>query len=167
MKPRVLVTSAAGHTGAVAVTQLLEDGFPVRAFVRRQDPRSERLEAAGAEIFVGDLFDMRDLREALVDVQRAYHVPPFAPNLLHGAMLFALAAEEAQLGVVALMSGWNPIRFTRRSSPANTGSPTTCTGGCRRWISSTSTRAWSRSPTSSVSPPSSTSGCSCFLSGTV
>ncbi len=108
MKPRILVTSAAGHTGSVAVTQLLEDGFPVRAFVRRQDPRSERLKKAGAEIFVGDLFDMRDLRKALVDVQRAYHVPPFAPSLLHGSMLFALAAEEAKLEVVALMSGWNP-----------------------------------------------------------
>jgi uncharacterized protein YbjT (DUF2867 family) len=108
MKPRILVTSAAGHTGSVAVTQLLEDGFPVRAFVRRQDGRSGRLEEAGAEIFVGDLFDMRDLRRALVDVQRAYHVPPFAPNLLHGSILFALAAEEAKLEVVALMSGWNP-----------------------------------------------------------
>lgn len=108
MKPRILVTSAAGHTGSVAAIQLLEKGFPVRAFVRRHDARSEHLKAAGAEIFVGDLFDMRDLRKALVDVQRAYHCPPFAPNLLHGSMLFALAAEEARLEVVALMSGWNP-----------------------------------------------------------
>ena len=108
MKPRILVTSAAGHTGSVAATQLLEKGFPVRAFVRRHDARSERLRKAGAEIFVGDLLDIRDLRKALVDVQRAYHCPPFAPNLLHGSMLFALAAEEAKLEVVALMSGWNP-----------------------------------------------------------
>ncbi len=84
MKPRILVTSAAGHTGAAAVTELLKKGFPVRAFVRRQDARSTRLKEAGAEIFVGDLLDMRDLRRALVDVQRAYHCPPFAPNLLHG-----------------------------------------------------------------------------------
>lgn len=108
MKPRVLVTSAAGHTGSVVATQLLEKGFPVRAFVRRHDARSERLKKAGAEIFVGDLFDMRDLREALIDVQRAYYCPPFAPNLLHGSMLFALAAEEARLEVVALMTAWNP-----------------------------------------------------------
>jgi uncharacterized protein YbjT (DUF2867 family) len=87
---------------------LLEKGFPVRAFVRRKDARSERLRRAGAEIFVGDLFDIRDIRKALVDVQRAYYCPPFAPNLLYGSMLFALAAEEARLEVVALMSGWNP-----------------------------------------------------------
>jgi uncharacterized protein YbjT (DUF2867 family) len=107
-KARILVTSAAGHTGAAVVARLLDQGFAVRAFVRRQDSRSERLRAAGAEIFVGDLYDMRDLRAALRDVQRAYYCPPFAPNLLHGAMLFALAAEEARLEVVALVSGWNP-----------------------------------------------------------
>ncbi len=107
-KPRVLVTSAAGRNGTTAVLDLLEKGFPVRAFVRRDDARAETMRQAGAEIFVGDLFDLRDLRSALVDVQRAYHCPPFVPNLLHGAMLFALAAEEAKLEVVALMSGWNP-----------------------------------------------------------
>ena len=107
-KPRILVTSAAGRTGAAAVLQLLEKGFPVRAFVRRRDARSEALEKAGAQIAVGDLFDLRDLRKALVGVQRAYYCPPFAANLLNGAMLFAIAAEEAKLEVVALMSGWNP-----------------------------------------------------------
>jgi len=107
-KPRILVTSAAGHTGSVVATQLLEKGFPVRAFVRRHDARSERLRKSGAEIFVGDLNDMRDLREALVDVKRAYYCPPFALNVLHGSMLFALAAEEAKLEVVALLTAWNP-----------------------------------------------------------
>ncbi len=107
-KPRILVTAAAGRNASAAVLELLRKGFPVRAFVRRQDVRSEKLKQAGAEIFVGDLFDLSDLRSALVDVQRAYHSPPVAPNLLHGMMLFALAAEEAKLEVVALMSGWNP-----------------------------------------------------------
>ena len=107
-KPKTLVTSAAGRTGAAAIQQLLEKDLPVRAFVRRKDARAEALEAKGAEIFVGDLFDYRDLREAMVGVQRAYHCPPFNPNLLHSAMLFAVAAEEAKLEVVALMSGWNP-----------------------------------------------------------
>lgn len=105
---RILVTSAAGHTGAAVVHQLLEQGFAVRAFVRRRDGRSERLRAAGAEVVVGNLYDMRDLRLALRDVQRAYYCPPMTANLLHGAMLFALAAEEARLEVVALVSGWNP-----------------------------------------------------------
>ena len=107
-KPKILVTSAAGRTGTAAVLQFLEKGFPVRAFVRRRDARGDALEAAGAEIFAGDLFDLRDLRKAMTGVQRAYHCPPFAPTILNGAALFALAAEEAKLEVVALMSGWNP-----------------------------------------------------------
>ena len=108
LRPKILVTSAAGRTGAAAVSELLHSRFPVRALVRRRDARSEALERAGAEVVVGDLFDFDDLRRALRGVQRAYHCPPFAPNLLHGTMLFALAAEEAKLEVVALMSGWNP-----------------------------------------------------------
>ncbi len=55
-KPRILVTSAAGRNGSAAVLELLGKGFPVRAFVRRKDARSETLRKAGAEIFVGDLF---------------------------------------------------------------------------------------------------------------
>ncbi len=82
-RPRILVTGAAGRNASTAVLELLQKGFPVRAFVRRHDARSEKLKQAGAEIFVGDLFDLRDLRSALVDVQRAYHSPPVAPNLLH------------------------------------------------------------------------------------
>ena len=107
-KPRILVTSAAGRNGSAAVLELLGKGFPVRAFVRRKDARSETLRKAGAEIFVGDLFDLGDLRRALVDVHRAYYCLPVASNLLHGTMLFALAAEEVRLEVVALMSQWNP-----------------------------------------------------------
>ncbi len=78
--PRVLVTSAVGRTAAPAVLELLKRGFPVRAFVRRDDARAEVLRNAGAEIFVGNLFDLRDLRKALVDVQRAYYCPPLSAN---------------------------------------------------------------------------------------
>ena len=49
-RPRVLVTSAAGRTAAPAVLDLLKKGFPVRAFVRRDDARAEVLRNAGAEI---------------------------------------------------------------------------------------------------------------------
>ncbi len=64
-KPKILVTAAAGHTGSAAVYQLLEMGFPVRAFVRRKDARATALEQAGAELFVGDMFDYRDLRTSI------------------------------------------------------------------------------------------------------
>ncbi len=67
-KPKILVTSATGKTGSAAVWQLLEQEYPVRAFVRRKDHRSDAFEEAGAEVFVGDMLDIRDMRRALTDV---------------------------------------------------------------------------------------------------
>ncbi|MEL7453202.1 MAG: NAD(P)H-binding protein, partial [Pseudomonadota bacterium] len=65
-KPKILVTSAAGHVGRAAVKELLSSGYSVRAFVRTDDVRVRELKNAGAEIFVGDLRDYRDLERALV-----------------------------------------------------------------------------------------------------
>ena len=107
-KPTILVTSAGGHTGTPAVYQFLEQGYPVRAFLHRDDSRAVQFRQAGAEVFIGNQLDIRDLRKALTGAQRAFHVPPFGPNLLHSAMLFALAAEEAKLEVVAHLGAWNP-----------------------------------------------------------
>ena len=108
MKPRVLITTAAGRTGSVAAIDLVRRGHPVRGMVRRDDHRAQALRDAGVEVVVGDLFDWRDLTIALHDVQLAYHCPPFDAQHLHGATMFALAAEQAGVEVVALMSGWNP-----------------------------------------------------------
>ena len=108
MKPRVLVSTANGRTGAAAIHELLRLGFPVRALVRRDDARARRWRDLGVEVVVGSLFDFRDLRRALNGVQRAYHCPPFDATHLHNSMLFALAAMDAGVEVVALMSGWNP-----------------------------------------------------------
>ena len=107
VKPKILVTSAAGHVGRPVVLQLRQLGYPVRAFVRRRDVRSVELEQAGAEIFVGDIRDFRDLRAALTGVHRAFHCPPYSMHTLYDAMLFAVAAEEAKLEVVALLGAFN------------------------------------------------------------
>ena len=50
-KPKILVTSAAGSTGAPTVMELLANGYPVRGFVRRRDARAEALSqrALGAD----------------------------------------------------------------------------------------------------------------------
>ena len=70
----ILVTGAAGKTGAAVVEQMLDHGFPVRALVRRLDNRSARLESLGAEVVVGDLHDLKSMRAAMNKVKRVYFV---------------------------------------------------------------------------------------------
>lgn len=117
-RPKILVTSAAGKTGLPTVLQLLEKGFPVRAFVRSDDHRAQLLRDAGADIFVGDLFSIKDMRRAMIGVQRAYHCSPTAPNGLHFGAVFAVAAREAALEHVVMLGQWlsdtdHPSMYTR------------------------------------------------------
>lgn len=116
--PKILVTSASGKTGQSVVLQLLEKGHPVRAFVRRIDARSERLEDAGAEIFEGDQYDINDMRRAMAGVKRAYQCAPTAPNGLHFNAVFTAAAHEARLEHIVVLGQWlmaadHPSLFTR------------------------------------------------------
>lgn len=116
--PKILVTSAAGKTGMPLTFQLLEQGYPVRAFVRRRDARADALAKAGAEIFEGDQYSLNDMRRAMAGVQRAYQCAPTAPNGLHFYAVFTAAAYEAELEHVVTIGQWlssadHPSLFTR------------------------------------------------------
>jgi uncharacterized protein YbjT (DUF2867 family) len=105
-KPRILVTAAAGNTGFPTADLLLEKGFSVRALVHRVSERSNVLKALGAEIQVGNMHDIDDMRQALRDVQRAYFCAPLLRNALSASVVFAAAAEERRLEVVVALSQW-------------------------------------------------------------
>ena len=105
-QPTTLVTAAAGKTGRHTALSLLSRGFPVRAMVHREDGRSEALRQRGAEIVVGNVSDVHDVRDALDGVQRAYWAAPVMPGALEAATLFAAIAEEKRLEVVVSMSQW-------------------------------------------------------------
>ena len=104
--PVILVTGATGKTGSAVVHQLLEQGRRPRAVVRRLDARSERLERAGAEVVVADLFDPEQLLGAMRGASRAYYCPPFHAHMIHSAAAFAVAAKEAQLESVVILTQW-------------------------------------------------------------
>ena len=117
-KPKILVTSASGKTGQSVVQQLREKDYPVRAFVRQIDARSERLADAGAEIFQGNQYDITDMRRAMKGVKRAYQCAPTAPNGLQFNAIFTVAALEAKLEHVVVLGQWlmaadHPSLFTR------------------------------------------------------
>ncbi|MFV1975595.1 MAG: NmrA family NAD(P)-binding protein [Candidatus Scalindua sp.] len=106
MKPKILITAANGNTGFPAAKEMLKLGFPVRAFVRNPNTlKARELKSLGAEIFVGDIQDIRDVRRALKDIQRAYFVPTY-PNVLYQGVTFATAVEEAKTEHVVVMTQW-------------------------------------------------------------
>src|ERR1700745_62492 len=106
IKPRILVTGPTGKTGAVVVSELLKAGYPVRALGHREDGRSARLKAQGAEIAVADMSDVERVADALEGVQRAYYCPPLDPYMIQGAVAFAVAAKEARLEHIVGMTQW-------------------------------------------------------------
>ncbi|GGO00966.1 NAD(P)H-binding protein [Nocardia rhizosphaerihabitans] len=92
----ILITGAAGEIGAVSrtmVEMLLEQGYPVRAFVRRDDERAQSLRQAGAEIFVGDLLNIADVTAALKGCRRIYFSMSLSPYYTDAVALMAAAAR--------------------------------------------------------------------------
>ena len=119
IKPRIMVTGATGKTGSVVVSELLKVGYPVRAMVHREDVRSARMKAQGAEIAVADMSDAERVADALRDVQSAYYCPPLDPYMIQGAVAFAVAAKEARLEQVVALTQWlsspsHPSLMTRQ-----------------------------------------------------
>ncbi|MFE5142265.1 NmrA family NAD(P)-binding protein [Streptomyces fagopyri] len=100
----ILITTAAGETGRPMVDHLLKEGFHVRAMVRTDDERAQRLRDKGAEVVFGDLLNFRDVRTALKGVRRAYFNYPVGEGLVEAAVMFAQAAREQNLEYVVNMS---------------------------------------------------------------
>ncbi|MFF2522024.1 NmrA family NAD(P)-binding protein [Streptomyces liangshanensis] len=100
----ILITTANGATGRPMVDYLLKGGFHVRAMVRSDDERARELREAGAEVVLGDLLDLRDVRAALKGARRAYFNYPVGDGLVEAAVMFAQAAKEQDLELVVNMS---------------------------------------------------------------
>jgi len=118
--PRVLVTGATGRIGGAVAGQLLRQGIATRALVHRDDERSARLRAAGAEVVVGDMFDIRQIQAAMDGVDRLYFNPPYHPHALDSAVAFAVAARRSRVEAVVALGQWlaspeHPSLMTRQA----------------------------------------------------
>lgn len=100
----LLITGAAGRTGGHAARLLLERGHRVRAMVRTFDDRAARLRDGGADVVVGDLHSLDDVRAAAEGARAAYFVHPISPGLVEATAIFAQAADEAGVAAVVNMS---------------------------------------------------------------
>jgi len=101
---RFLVTGATGDTGRPTVKLLREKGYRVRALARREDQRAQDLRELGAEVVIGDMLNLNDMRQVLKGVTGAYFVFPLAEGLVEASVIFAQAAKEEKLGLIVNMS---------------------------------------------------------------
>lgn len=120
MTHRVLVTGATGKVGGAVAAQLLERGVPTRAMVHRDDARSARLRDLGAEVVVGDMFDIQQVSLAMDGVNRLYFNPPYHPHALDSAVAFAVAARRSGVEAVVALGQWlsspeHPSLMTRNA----------------------------------------------------
>lgn len=99
-----LITGSTGDTGAPTVKFLLEAGHRVKALVRREDERSQKLKDLGAEICLGNMLDLNSLRHAMDGVDGAYFCYPLSDGLIEAAALFAQAAREQGVKHIVNMS---------------------------------------------------------------
>jgi NAD(P)H dehydrogenase (quinone) len=103
-KEKILVTGASGTTGRRTVEILCNHGREVRAVVHKESLASERLQALGAEVFVGDLLDFHSIRSAFDGIGPAYFCYPLSPSAIDAAALFAQAAVEAEVSAIVNIS---------------------------------------------------------------
>ena len=108
-----LVTGATGATGREIARLLVEKGHSVRAFVHKEDDRSEALAKQGIEIVVGDLLDINAVSKALADIEGAYFCYPLRPGLIQATAYFAQAAKEARVETIVNMSQISAIRDSK------------------------------------------------------
>lgn len=101
---KYLITAATGKTGVHTIRLLLAAGHAVRAFVHKEDERSEALRQQGAEIFIGDLLDHEAVVRATEGMTGAYLCYPVAEGFIQATAYFADAARRAKLEVVVDMS---------------------------------------------------------------
>ncbi len=118
--PRMLVTGATGRIGGAVAGQLLQQGITTRVLVHRDDERSARLRASGAEVVIGDMFDIRQVQAAMAGVDRLYFNPPYHPHALDSAVAFAVAARRSRVEAVVALGQWlaspeHPSLMTRHA----------------------------------------------------
>lgn len=134
----ILITGAGGEVGSVGPTMirsLIEDGWPVRAFVRSDDHRAASLREAGAEVFVGDLLNVADVAAALRGCRRVYFSMSLSPYYVDATLLMA-AAAKAQGGLEVFVniseSEQTNLTFDRMTAP-NEGRLAWLGNGVSQW----------------------------------
>lgn len=99
------------------VEELRAKGHPVRAMVRRDDDRAERLRDLGAEVFVGDLTSPLDVANAMRGSTRMFFNTSVSAEYLDAAAVVAAVGNElGGLEVLVNMSQMTVSQMTLTST---------------------------------------------------
>ncbi|KVQ54737.1 NmrA family NAD(P)-binding protein [Burkholderia territorii] len=101
---KFLVTGSTGATGAPTVRLLLDHGHAVAAFVRREDERSDALKRMGAQIVIGDMLKIEDVRRAMPGIDGVYFCYPLTQGAVEATAILAQAASEHGVKQIVYMS---------------------------------------------------------------
>jgi nucleoside-diphosphate-sugar epimerase len=131
----VLVTGATGKVGSRLVPSLLGAGHSVRILVRRTDDETLRkLEAKGAETFIGDIMQPESLQGALDGVDAIVHLAAFFRSLRSedaekiksinetGTKNIAEAASQINTGIRFVFSSTSTV-YSNEAGPALESDP--------------------------------------------
>jgi uncharacterized protein YbjT (DUF2867 family) len=119
----ILVTGAAGDVGAIGpnvTASLLAKGHKVRALVRREDERAERLRQLGAEVVSGDLTDLSSMHRAIEGCKRIYFSMSISAAYLEATTNVAAVARHHGVDAFVNMS---QMTVSQMSITETTSSP--------------------------------------------
>jgi nucleoside-diphosphate-sugar epimerase len=88
----IFVTGATGVLGRASVARLLDSGHTVRALARTEE-RAAAVAAAGAEPFVGNIYDVDDMKRAIAGADTVMHLATRIPEFTRAWRPSAWAAN--------------------------------------------------------------------------
>ena len=103
MKEKILIMLATGKTGYPATVELLKDGYPVRIYVRSRNRKAIELEKLGAEIAIGEINNLLQLKNALTGIHRVYYNYPLMKGMVESVETFIQAARISGIAGIVMM----------------------------------------------------------------
>lgn len=108
----ILVTGATGYVGGQLIPRLLEEGYQIRAFVRKPEKLRNFIWATKVQIAIGDVHQPQTLESALSGVYAAYYLihsitggTDFAEQDIIAARNFGQAAKNAGVKRIVYLGG--------------------------------------------------------------
>jgi uncharacterized protein YbjT (DUF2867 family) len=102
---KILVTGAAGLSGAAVVREFVQNGHPVRALVRNRAKARAFQAFPTVELVEGDMSDPSSLRDALSGVDRVLLISSSTPEMVETQTGFIDAAGKAGVRHIVKWSG--------------------------------------------------------------